>query len=316
MRLKRIVPLLICWMLVIPVAGFSWGRDGHRVVAKIAAKNLSPDARKKVAAILGTNEAGVEAAMASASTWPDEISKPDTKTDTWHFIDVPVTAPFSIGTLCAQHNCVIDRIQEMSDRLRMNQTGFKLAKPPIPSRPMTSQELAFLIHFVGDIHQPLHSANDGDRGGNCENLTNPIVHNDHSRDTTELHAAWDVDEVLAVFKQRGNEDATANTLFQRFKNGAQVQQLTVTDWARESNDLARTDVYRKLNIPSHTAPLGQCAVGIAKVNVNQAYLDGNVPDVEQQLLRAGIRLSRIINDICAGNGCAANPGGGRRGGRG
>ncbi|PYS19856.1 MAG: hypothetical protein DMG11_31080, partial [Acidobacteria bacterium] len=240
------------------VAGFSWGRDGHRVVAKIAAKNLSPDARKKVAAILGTNEAGVEAAMASASIWPDEISKPDTKTDTWHFIDVPVTAPFSIGTLCAQHNCVIDRIQEMSDRLRMNQSGFKLAKPPIPSRPMTSQELAFLIHFVGDIHQPLHSANDGDRGGNCENLTNPIVHNDHSRDTTELHAAWDVDEVLAVFKQRGNEDATANALFQRFKNGAQVQQLTITDWARESNDLARTDVYKKPNIPNHTAPVGQC----------------------------------------------------------
>ena len=179
-------------------------------------------------------------------------------------------------------------------------------KPKLRNVSLTDTEAVWLLaHLVGDIHQPLHSANDGDRGGNCENLTNPIVHTDHSRDTTELHVAWDVDEVLAVFKQRGNEDATANTLFQRFKNGAQVQQLTVTDWARESNDLARTDVYRKLNIPSHTAPLGQCAVGIAKVNVNQAYLDGNVPDVEQQLLRAGIRLSRIINDICAGNGCAA-----------
>src|SRR5438445_3692473 len=104
----------------------------------------------------------------------------------------------------------------MSDRLRMNQTGFKLAKPPIPSRPMTSQELAFLIHFVGDIHQPLHSANNGDRGGNCDNLTTSLKHSDGSKPTTELHAAWDVDEVLAGFKVLGNENAIANALFQRF----------------------------------------------------------------------------------------------------
>ena len=63
--------------------------------------------------------------MADAATWPDEINKSQTKTADWHFVDVPVTAPFSIGTLCDGHNCVIDRIQEMSDRLRTNQTGFK-----------------------------------------------------------------------------------------------------------------------------------------------------------------------------------------------
>ncbi|HYR92366.1 MAG TPA: S1/P1 nuclease [Terriglobia bacterium] len=87
MKSRRMALFLICWMLAIPVAGFSWGRDGHRVVAKISAKNLSQDARKKVAAILGTNEAGVEATMAAAATWPDEISKPDTKTDKWHFVE-------------------------------------------------------------------------------------------------------------------------------------------------------------------------------------------------------------------------------------
>jgi len=156
--LNRIVGLLLCWF-ALPVTSFSWGRGGHRVVAKIAAKNLSQDARNKVAAILGTNNAGVETAMADAATWPDEINKSQTKTADWHFVDVPVTAPFSIGTLCDGHNCVIDRIQEMSNRLRANQTGFKLAKPPHPPRRMTSQELAFLIHFVGDIHQPLHEMN-------------------------------------------------------------------------------------------------------------------------------------------------------------
>jgi hypothetical protein len=168
---KRTLALMLCWMLLMTVPSFSWGQEGHRIVAKIAAKNLSPDARTKIAAILGINETGVEAAMADAATWPDEINKQATKTGNWHFVNVPVTSAFSVGTLCAAHDCVIDRIQEMSDRLRTNQAGFMLAAAPNPPRPMTSQELAFLIHLVGDVHQPLHSANDGDRGGNCDNLT-------------------------------------------------------------------------------------------------------------------------------------------------
>jgi hypothetical protein len=281
---------------------WSWGRDGHRVVAKIAARNLTPEARKKVAAILETDDAGLEAAMAAASTWPDEISKGRTGTGTWHYVDVPVTGPFDLGTSCAMHDCVIDRIQEMVDRLRLNQGGLTLAAPPNPQRPVASQEVAFLIHFVGDIHQPLHASDDGDRGGNCENLTTPLVHADGSR-TTELHAVWDVDEVLAVFKVLGDEDATTAALFQRFKAGAQVPQLTIADWARESNQMARQDIYRKLNIPNYTAAPGQCATGVAAVKVDQQYLDSNEKDVEQRLMQAGIRLSNVLNQICAGDGC-------------
>jgi hypothetical protein len=116
-------------------------------------------------------------------------------------------------------------------------------------------------------------------------------------------------------KVLGDEDATATALFQKFKNGGQVQQLMPVDWAREANDLAKKDVYQKLNIPNYTASAGQCATGIAKVNLTQQYLDGNVPDVEQQLMRAGIRLSNVLNEICAGNGCAANAGGGNASGR-
>ena len=286
--------------------GWSWGHDGHRLVAKIAARNLSPDTRKKIAAILGSSDAGVDAAMADAATWPDEINKRTTGTGDWHFVDASVSGVFSVAGLCPLHNCIIDRIQEMSDRLRTNQTGFTLAVAPSPPRPMASQELAFLIHFVGDIHQPLHAANDGDRGGNCENLTQALVHADHTR-TTELHAVWDVDEVLTVLKALGAEDSAAGALFQRFKSGGTpVQQGMVTDWARESNDLARKDIYQALRIPNRTAPVGQCAANVAKVSVDQRYLDGNLLDTEQQLLRAGIRLSGILNQICAGTGCASS----------
>jgi hypothetical protein len=325
--------LLIAWLSAALIVGlgvtplYGWGRDGHRVVAKIAAKNLNPAARQKLAAILQTNDAGLEAAMAAAATWPDEIDKKSTGTADWHFIDVPVTAPFSLAGLCPQNNCVIARITEMSMLLGSNQTNLQLAATPNPAFSPTREELNFLIHFVGDIHQPLHAATDGDRGGNCVRLSPPLGRGRGA--TTELHAVWDDNEVFAVFsalagqKAAGvsDEDNTATILFQRFKTStasrggraapAAWETSTVEAWAQESNDLARTDVYQRLHLPSHTAPANQCAPGIAPVAVDQAYLNSNVADVEQQLMRAGIRLSDILNRICAGNGCI-DPSVGRR----
>ena len=302
-RIIRITAFAAASLLVGQVA-FGWGHEGHRLVARIAARNLSSIARQKVAAILGTNDAGLESALASAATWPDEIDKSQTQTALWHFINVAVSAPFSVAGLCPSHNCVLDRIADMQGRLAANTTGFTLPVVPVPNRPMTSQELAFLVHFIGDVHQPLHAANDGDRGGNCVPLTTPLVHPDGTM-TTELHAVWDVDEVLAVLAALGTEDAATQTLFQRFKNGTKVTQATPSDWTKSSWSLAKTAVYQKLHLPNHTAPPGQCAPGIQSVTVTPAYLTANVPAVERQLLRAGIRLSRVLNQICAANGCRA-----------
>lgn len=90
-------------------------------------------------------------------------------------------------------------------------------------------------------------------------------------------------------------------------NGASVPQLGPTDWARESNDLARKDVYEKLGIPGHRAAANRCAVDVEPVAVTDAYLVGNVSDVETQLMKAGIRLSNILNEICGGSGCEVDP---------
>jgi S1/P1 Nuclease len=309
MHQRRAVRLAVIALSLMVATGPArpWGREGQRVVALVAAKNLSPSVRAKLAAILGTNDAGLDAAMAAAATWPDEINKPATGTGNWHFIDVSVTVPFAVGTLCAGHNCVIDQILDMEDRLQNNRPGFVLKKAPSPARPMISQELAFLIHFVGDIHQPLHAATDGDRGGNCVNLASPLHHGDGSRDTTELHAAWDVDEVMAVFVALSDEAATATALYQRFKSGTTVDQLSPLDWARESNDMAKRDVYRALSLPNHSAAANTCALGIADVTLTEQYLTGNRADVELQLMNAGIRLSNVLNQICANSGCKTNP---------
>ena len=95
-RLIRILCLLLSAVLAMTPSAWSWGREGHHIVARIAARNLKPETRKKLAAILGTNDAGLEEAMAAASTWPDEIDRAKTGTFNWHFVDVDVNAPFTI----------------------------------------------------------------------------------------------------------------------------------------------------------------------------------------------------------------------------
>jgi nuclease S1 len=298
----RALCLALAVFLAVASPIWPWGREGHRIVARIAARNLKPEARKKLAAILGTNDAGLEQAMAAASTWPDEINKSRTGTFYWHFVDVPVYEPFALGALCAKHECIVDRIEEMAGRLRTNRTGFALAAPPEPPRQAKSQEVAFLIHFVGDIHQPLHGSDNSDQGGNCEHLQPPLEHADGTK-TNVLHGVWDVDQVLTVMKALGSEEATTAALVRRFKGGETVPQGTALDWTRESHQLAREYIYEKLRIPKYDAPFGQCATSVANLAIDQAYLDSNEKLVEQQLLRAGIRLSNVLNEVCAGNGC-------------
>jgi hypothetical protein len=296
--LKRLIlvgTLVIACLAGLSSTSWAWGRQGHRIVARIAAKSIDAPTRSKIAAIFGTADtvSAVESAMADASVWPDQIDKVATGTREWHFINASVSTPFSAAGLCSAHNCVIDRIEEMQTRLRNNQKGFKLLTAPMPNRPMLSREVAFLIHFVGDIHQPLHAATNSDFGGVGVHLTVPIQHGQFA--TMNLHAVWDDDEVFEVLNVLGNETQTAQVLFQRIQNGAMVTQASPVDWAHESNDLAKQDVYGKLSIANH------------KVTVTQAYLQSNEADVERQLMRAGIRLARLLNDMCQGTGCKAKP---------
>jgi hypothetical protein len=300
---------LLVSVLVMPTPLHAWGKEGHRIVARIAAKNLTQATRDKLRQILGVaTDAGLPSAMAAAAVWPDRIDRAATGTARWHFINVPVSSPFTIAGHCPNHECVIDRIEDMQHRLQTNQTGFALLAPPNPPRPMTSQELAFLIHFVGDLHQPLHAAWNADRGGGCVPLTKPLVHHDGNNDTTDLHIAWDIDTLLTAMKGHGDsEQVTATALFTRFKNGASVSQGTAEEWARESNDLARTAIYQKLAIPTYTVTRGDCATGIKPVTITSAYLQSTVAIVERRLMEAGIRLANLLNEICSGSGCKAKP---------
>jgi hypothetical protein len=301
----------IAWVvaaaLLVPDPCQAWGQQGHRIVARIATKHLRPLTRDKLSAILGVSNAALENAMANAAIWPDLIDRPATGTDRWHYINVPIAAPFSIAGHCPADDCVIAQIEQMRNRLRQNLPGFRLLAAPRPARPPTSQLLAFLVHFVGDLHQPLHAAVNGDRGGGCIDLTTPLTHpGTRIPETANVHIAWDVDTVLAAMtRHSNNERATATALSARSTQGPPIVQGTPADWARESSDLARTLIYQRFMIALHSAPPGACAAGITPVTISTAYLQEMIPVVERRLMEAGVRLANVLNDICGGMGCRA-----------
>jgi hypothetical protein len=142
-------------------AGFA---EGHEIVAVIAADDLTPTAIPHVAQILGVPASTglVEKAMAAASIRPDtEFREEDRSTASWHYIDICLQDnQHDLPARCPSGDCVTAKIDEYARRLRDRDYDKWGA----------AGDLAFLIHFVGDIHQPLHAATNADRGGTCQRV--------------------------------------------------------------------------------------------------------------------------------------------------
>src|ERR1700680_3693856 len=163
-----------------PTAAFAWGAEGHRMIALIAADQLSPAAKRQIQQLLGTED--VAAGMEEVSTWADEIRRERPNTASWHFTDIPIGSnSYEPRRDCPRDQCSVAQI-DSEERILADR---KLLAP------VRAEALRFLIHFIGDLHQPLHSANNNDRGGNEIHV---ILGNRH----TNLHAVWDVDTVRAL----------------------------------------------------------------------------------------------------------------------
>jgi hypothetical protein len=173
---------------------WAWFAEGHEIVAIIAADDLTPTARAHVAQILGVpaETLSVEKAMAAASIRPDtEFRKEDRSRASWHFIDICMQDnEQDLPKRCPHGNCVTAKIDEYAGRLRDGSYDNWGAVG----------DLAFLIHFVGDIHQPLHAATNADRGGTCQQVNfAPAEEN--------LHYAWD--DAVVVVAGEGARDERA-----------------------------------------------------------------------------------------------------------
>lgn len=290
MRRKLLALAAVALLGALPAPARAWGDDGHRIVALIADRLLQPDVRRRVAAILAADTDPLTAHdIASAATWADKFREADidgsrARTRQWHFADIEVYAPslaeacFKLpplpeGTLASlgpAKACVVQKI---------DQFAAELADPGTEPEERV-MALKFVLHFVGDVHQPLHASDDDDRGGNDRRVSASGLR------AGTLHHYWDTEFVHLLGDSPGR---IASALAARISPG-NVQSWsrgTTSEWALESFALARDHAYGQLPPAS--------ARGTYRLGRN--YVDLAVRDVQLQLARAGVRLAALLNRV-------------------
>ena len=252
------VTVILCGSL----PAFGWGPEGHSLVARLAAAHLTPAAAERVAEILGPG-----ASIQSIASWPDEIRRERAATGPWHYIDIPIDkAHLDMARDCPNGDCVIARIEDFK----------KVVADPAATAVQRKEALMFLVHLVGDMHQPLHCSDNKDKGGNDVKV-------DFFGRPSNLHSVWD----SGLLKRMGTEDA----LFAQFsgdlteKRAKKWGKGTVEEWAEQAHKAAQKVVYGKLP----KAPAG------GPVKVDAAYERLADPLIKAQIEKAGARLAMVLN---------------------
>jgi hypothetical protein len=296
--LRRGLLAFVSIILVSPIPPlFGWGDEGHEITGVIAYARLTPAVKKNVDALLAADKDNLTASdFVSRTTWADKYRDSDRQTTriryeatrNWHFVDIEI-ADGNIGSACHNHpklpagtaasagpsnSCLIDKVSQFIGELRVASVA----------KSEKILALKFLLHLVGDLHQPLHAADNKDRGGNDV----PTFFGDFST-PTNLHSYWD----NHLAQQLGNDSRAvgANLIKQITKAKAdEWSKGTPTDWARESFRRARNVAYNFAGqqefIDNH---------GAKGVRLNAAYDNRALPVVGEQLSKAGVRLAAILN---------------------
>jgi hypothetical protein len=267
--MRRVIAIAaIVAAVVMPSAAWAWGNEGHEVIALIAASELSPAAKAQVEQLLGGDAATT---MADISTWADKIRRDRPETAPWHYVNIEITsAGCDAARDCPDDACVVAQVQR-DTAVVGNRT---LAQS------VRAEALRFLIHFVGDLHQPLHAGDNHDRGGNEVRV---VLNGDRKN----LHAVWDT----AVVEALGNDPgAVAATLERQITTAEKRQwsQGSVVDWANQSFRIAKTKIYRTLPGRGGTT---------APVILPPDYAQHQADITRTQLERAGVRLAMLLNKV-------------------
>jgi hypothetical protein len=279
-------------------------------VALIAERQLTPQTRQFVAKLLSENPVDPQLKrycgnatrdlLVDASTWPDDV-RPDLKNGPWHYIDIPLGAPRGpLTPFCGSEGCVT---QAIADQLAV--LNNKSAEPRL-----RANAIRYLVHFVGDLHMPLHVTTNNDEGGNCD----PVGYfrrqptESHGYFTPNLHALWDT-AILERDMEGADPAEYADFLLKVFSSDVpkwQAAGIHVDDWAWESHDLAESVVYGALlpKVPVEAPlPVHSCSdannVGQRRMRlhlfVGQNYQEIAASVVEERIAQAGVRLAMILN---------------------
>ena len=240
--------------------GFPWGGEGHQVVGLIAEKYMTATALAKAGDPLDGS------AIDAVASWADDYRKDHRETGPWHYIDIPLAdSKIDLARECPNGDYVIAKTQQF----------LAVLKDPKADKDAKAQALKFVVHFVGDLHQPLHDEDNGDKGGN----TRQVIFDDHP---DNLHWVWDTGLVEHINR---NPAALAAELESRITPHDQDgwQKGSIEDWVMEGHQLTQKVAYGDLS------------------NENPAPITPNYerqadPVIELQLEKAGVRLAHLLND--------------------
>lgn len=286
---------------VAPAPVFAWGSEGHVLIAAIARARLSAAATAKVDAILAQDkDQTTPSDMLSRSYWADVWrDHGHRETAKWHYLDVELDHP-DFDAACNGHpvltgpastgpedDCVVDKIDQFEREL----------SDPATAMPERILALKYLIHFVGDLHQPLHAADNHDHGGNCVRVTLD------GSDTVPLHAYWDGVALRGLGKD-------ARAILARLlgditpERAADWSRGVTRDWAEQSHEVAVTVAY------SFQTP-ARCDRNEKPIVLPKGYDVAAQGAVATQIERGGVRLAslleRAVSNLSLDQLAAASP---------
>jgi S1/P1 Nuclease len=273
--------------VLIAPAVLAWGPQGHRTIGAIADRLLTPGAHAAVLRLLEDDrdkfgELSGRTTLESVSEWADELHGTEAARPSWHYDDVPICGSEEKARYCPDGQCNTEQLKRLIGVLGDTRAAAR----------ERNEALKWVVHLVGDIHQPLHAADNSDHGGN---LVPVALEGVRTRGRENLHRAWDNDLVqLALHAPNRQQpprdiDALAGEAANLER---EVGQGSPDSWARESNNLARNVAYHYPGFACNGVPAGI-------VVLDAAYLDDAGVVVRERLLLAGARLANLLNRTLA-----------------
>jgi hypothetical protein len=272
--------LIAMLLALVPASAQAWWDYGHKTIAAIAWAEVKPATRAKLRVLLAqsklldTPNCPVRT-LEEASLWADCI-KPGERFSfafPWHFQNIDICKPFDLKAACPFGYCVSAQI---------TRNAKLLADKGLPMRERV-QALAFLVHFVGDLHQPLHAGDRNDLGGNRAPASYGEVGGRNN-----LHLVWDGYLAERAISSPPGEAAGLLSETPAAERRALASGY-VEDWSRESWEVARRVTYG-----AHATD--PCAASTGRAVLDNAKIEAAIPVVRGQVLRGGMRLARMLDE--------------------
>lgn len=294
----RLIRALLPLALLVAQPAWAWSEFAHRLTGSIAWSQLAPAARAEVRRLLRA-EARLEtpecrlASIEDATVWPDCVrgrySDRFAFSAPWHYQNISVCEPFDINAKCPNGDCVTAQIPRqqaiLADRSR-----------PAHDR---LQAFSFLVHFVGDMHQPLHLGDKGDLGGNAVRA----AYGFKAYDRMNLHRIWDSELAERALTEPPAVTPQRITPAMRRAFTADAEATRITLWARDAWEISRTIAYPELQGYPDSCPIpSEQRRTLPRGMVTPDYITKATPAMRDQVAKAGTRIALLVNEALAPGG--------------